>query len=93
MGIFDRLGAFPGTPGAAHIAATFTDGLTGMVRPSGYYVYPARVVLAYFSGGGNPAQWTMRLWLPPLPPSGPLTFEIGWPSTGVPMTGSGGRSG
>jgi hypothetical protein len=85
-GIFDPLGAFPGTPGGAHIGATFSDGRTAMVKPPGYYLYPAQVVLAYFSGGGNAAEWTMGLWLSPLPPSGPLTFEIGWPNKGVPIT-------
>jgi len=57
-----------------------------MVKPIGYCLYPAQVVLTYFSGGGNAAKWTMRLWLSPLPPSGPLTFDIGWPEKGVPIT-------
>lgn len=85
-GVFDPLGAFPGAPGGAHIAATFADGRTGMVKPAGYYLYPAPVVLGYFSGSGNLAKWTMRLWLSPLPPIGPLTFDIGWPDKGVPIT-------
>jgi hypothetical protein len=85
-GVFDPLGAFPGAPGGAHIAATFADGRTGMVKPAGYYLYPSQVVLSYFSGSGNLAKWTMRLWLSPLPPIGPLTFDIGWPDKGVPIT-------
>ena len=86
VGVFDPMGAFPGTPGGAHIAATFADGRTGMVKPSGYYLYPAQVVLGYFSGGGNAAKWTMRLWLSPLPPPGQLTFDIGWPDKCIPIT-------
>jgi hypothetical protein len=85
-GVFDPLGAFPRTPGGAHSAATFADGRTGMVKPIGCYLYPAQVVLTYFSGGGNAAKWTMRLWLSPLPPPAPLTFDIGWPDKGVPIT-------
>jgi hypothetical protein len=85
-GVFDPLGAFPGAPGGAHIAGSFADGRTGMVKPAGYYLYPAPVVLGYFSGSGNLAKWTMRLWLSPLPPIGPLTFDIGWPDKGVPIT-------
>jgi len=83
-GVFDPLGAFPGTPGGAHIAVTFADGRTGMVTPV-LYSFPAQVVLSYFSGGGNAKGWTMRLWLSPLPPAGPLTFDIGWPDKGVPV--------
>jgi hypothetical protein len=86
-GMFDPLGAFPGTPGGAHIAVAFADGRTAMVKPTGYYLYPAQVILSYFSGTGNAAKWTMRLWLSPLPPPGPLTFDIGWPDQGVPITG------
>jgi hypothetical protein len=85
-GVFNPLGAFPGTPGSAYLAATFADGRIGMVKPTGYYLYPAQVVLSYFSGGGTSAKWTMRLWLSPLPPPGPLTFDIGWPDKDVPIT-------
>jgi hypothetical protein len=86
VGVFDPLGAFPGAPGGAHIAATFADGRTGMVRPTAYYLYPAQVILRYFRGSGNAAKWTMMLWLSPLPPPGPLIFDIGWPDKGVPIT-------
>jgi hypothetical protein len=86
VGVFDPLGAFPGAPGGAHVAVIFADGRTGMVMPPGYYLYPAQVILSYFSGGGNTANWTMRLWLSPLPPPGPLTFGIGWPDKDVPIT-------
>lgn len=79
-------GRFPEPPGGAHIAASFADGRTGMVKPMGYYLYPAQVVLTYFSGGGNWDKWTMRLWLSPLPAPGPLTFDIGWPDKDVPIT-------
>jgi hypothetical protein len=86
VGVFDPLGAFPGTPGGAHLAVTFADGRTGMVEPPGYYLYPAQVILSYFRGSGSAALWTMMIWLSPLPPPGPLTFDIGWPDKGVPIT-------
>lgn len=85
-GVFDPLGSFPGTPGGAHIAVTFADGRTGTVGPGPGASQPDGIIFNYFGGGGSGHEWTMSLWLSPLPPAGPLTFDIGWPEKGAPVT-------
>jgi hypothetical protein len=85
-GVFDPLGSFPGTPGGAQIAVIFADGRTGTVGPGHSGSRSGGVVFNYFGGGGSGHEWTMHLWLSPLPPIGPLTFTIGWPEKGAPLT-------
>jgi hypothetical protein len=85
-GAFDPLGSFPGTPGGAHIAVAFADGRTGTVGPGARQTQPGDIVFIYFGGGGSGHEWTMHLWLSPLPPAGPLSFNIGWPEKGAPVT-------
>jgi hypothetical protein len=37
-------------------------------------------------GGGGDGHWEQRYWVWPLPPEGPLTFIVSWPSEGVDET-------
>ena len=86
-GVFDPLGTFPGAPGGPHIAVTFADGRTARVEPPSLGVaQPGDVVLNYHRGSGGSDEWTMVLWLSPLPPVGPRTFNIGWPEKGAPLS-------
>jgi hypothetical protein len=85
-GVFDPLGSFPGTPGGPHIAVTFPDGRTGKVEPGHREPQPGDVLLTYDRGSGGSEEWTMGLWLSPLPPPGTLTFSIGWPEKDAPVT-------
>lgn len=34
-------------------------------------------------GGGGGGQWRQEYWVWPLPPDGPLTFVLSWPSEGI----------
>jgi len=83
-GVFDALGSFPGTPGGAQLSVLFSDGRRGTV--GSVPRQPRDIIFNYFGGGGSGHEWTMHLWIAPLPPVGPLTFNIGWPEMGAPMT-------
>ncbi|HVU76667.1 MAG TPA: hypothetical protein VHC67_03730 [Gaiellaceae bacterium] len=37
-------------------------------------------------GGGGTRRWDVRFWVWPLPPEGPFTFVVEWPSQGVELT-------
>lgn len=84
-GAFDPLGAVPGAPGGPHIEVAFPDGRVGTVTPGTLDPGPGSVVLRYCRGSGGADEWTMDLWLSPLPPVGPLTFTLGWPEKGAPV--------
>ena len=91
-GVFDPLGTYPGAPGGPHIAVTFADGRAGKVKPPPPLgsvprdPIPGDVIFDYCAGRGGTNEWTMVLWLSPLPPSGQLTFTIGWPEKGAPVS-------
>jgi len=97
-GVFNPLGTYPGAAGGPHIAATFSDGRTGRVEPPPPLgsiprePMPGDVIFDYYEGGGRTNdggrtnEWTMILWLSPLPHLGPLTFTIGWPEKGAPVS-------
>jgi hypothetical protein len=85
-GVFDPLGTFPGAPGGPEIAVTFADGRTARVEPPHMWdPQPGDITFQYHRGSGGQDEWTMTLWLSPLPPLGPLTFNIGWPEKGAPV--------
>ncbi len=52
------------------------DRLGGPEEPDG------PIVMAR-SGSGGDGEWSMKYWMWPLPPSGPLTFVADWPSRGI----------
>ena len=37
-------------------------------------------------GGGGAGHWAQELWVQPLPPAGPVTFAVEWPSRGIDET-------
>lgn len=47
---------------------------------------PAEPVLSLGGGGGGGRKWAATFWLWPLPPAGPLTLVVEWPSQGIPET-------
>ena len=85
-GVFDPLGTFPGAPGGPHIGVTFSDGRSGTVGSGPVDPQPGDVILRYHSGSGGSHDWRMDLWLSPLPPTGRISFEVGWPEKGAPVT-------
>jgi hypothetical protein len=44
------------------------------------------IVLMQRGGGGGSSGWELGFWLWPLPPEGPLTLAVEWPSQGVDLT-------
>lgn len=51
-----------------------------------FFTEPESPVLMPRGGGGSEHTWSMRFWLWPLPPDGPLTFVIEWPQFQIPET-------
>ena len=59
--------------------ATNLGGFPGPDAPSG-------PVLMQRGGGGGGRSWSLRHWLWPLPPEGPLTVVVEWPRHGIQLT-------
>ena len=49
---------------------------------------PPEIVLMQRGGGGGGGGWEFGFWIWPLPPEGPLTFAVEWPSESVELTTS-----
>lgn len=49
---------------------------------------PPEIVLMQRGGGGGGSGWEFGFWIWPLPPEGPLTFAVEWPSESVELTTS-----
>jgi len=46
------------------------------------------LVLAQQGGGGGDLTVDLAFWVSPLPPPGPMTFVLSWPSFGIPEAGT-----
>jgi hypothetical protein len=67
------------------LGVAYADGgkWTGFRFPAGPLEAPPAPNVMFNGGGGGGNHFSQRLWLWPLPPAGPVTFAVSWPSMGV----------
>lgn len=67
-------------------ATTLGDRLPWEGRAEGQDEGVTSPMLLPGGGGGSDGEWESQFWLWPLPPPGPLTFAVEWPSEQIELT-------